>query len=249
MPLRNRKTLITGAARGIGLAIAEEMIRQGAVVCLADIDANKAEAEALRLSRESGREAHWLAADVSSANGARGMVEEAARLLGGLDVLVNNAGILHTQSIEDTTEEAWNRVLAINLSGVFFACQAALPHLRRSPSPRIVNMASMAGRNGGLKTGLAYSASKGGVIAMSRGMARQLAGDGIAVNAVCPGTTESDIILAWPPETIEALRASVPMGRLGKPADVAAVVCFLASEAAGFVTGVALDVNGGMFIG
>ena len=177
------------------------------------------------------------------------MVAEATGFLGGLDVLVNNAGILHTQTIEETTEDAWDRVMAINLKGVFFACQAALPHLRLSSSARIINMASMAGRNGGLKTGLAYSASKGGVIALSRGMARQLAGEGIAVNAVCPGTTDSEIIRAWPEETITALKQSIPVGRLGKPADIAAVVCFLASEEAGFITGASIDVNGGMFIG
>lgn len=249
MPLSGKKALVTGAAQGIGLAIAEELIRRGAVVAIADIMEDKAVRQSQRLSRESGRTVHAFGADASTRDGARDMVDNATARMGGLDVLVNNAGILHIESIEETTEEAWDTVMAVNLKGVFFACQAALPHLRRSASPRIINMASMAGRNGGLKTGLAYSASKGGVIAMTRGMARQLAAEGITVNAVCPGTTESEIIRAWSQETIETLKASIPIGRLGRPVDIAAAVCFLATEAAGFVTGVALDVNGGMFIG
>ena len=249
MPLHGKKALVTGAARGIGLAIAREFVQAGAVVSLADISETEAAEQARLLTEAGGRVAHSFHADIATASGAGAMVAAAANAMDGLDILVNNAGILHTQDIEETTEDAWDRVMAVNLKGVFFACQAAVPHLRRSASPRIVNMASMAGRNGGLKTGLAYSASKGGVIAMTRGMARQLAADGITVNAVCPGTTDSDIIRAWPQETIDALRSSIPAGRLGRPEDVAAAVRFLASPQAGFITGVALDVNGGMFIG
>lgn len=249
MPLSGKKALVTGAAQGIGLAIAEELTRQGATVAIADLAEERAVGESQCLARECGRDCHAFRADASTRDGARDMIDCAVKRMDGLDILVNNAGILHTESIEETTEEAWDRVLAVNLKGVFFACQAVLPHLRRSTSPRIINMASMAGRNGGLKTGLAYSASKGGVIAMTRGMARQLAPEGITVNAVCPGTTDSEIIRAWPRETIDMLKANIPLGRLGKPADIAAAVCFLATEQAGFVTGVALDVNGSMFIG
>lgn len=246
---KGRKILVTGAAQGIGLAIAEEFSRRGATLVIADMNRDNAEREAGRLADEHGVPAHAVIADVSTASGAKAMVDRAAQAMDGLDALVNNAGILHTQTIEETTEAAWDKVMAVNLKGVFFACQAALPHFRKASSPRIVNIASMAGRNGGLKTGLAYSASKGGVIALSRGLARQLAAEGVNVNVVCPGTTDSAIIRAWPKETIAALEATIPAGRLGQPDEIASVVCFLASKEASFVTGATLDVNGGQFIG
>lgn len=245
MTLTGKRALVTGAAQGIGLAIAAELARQGAVVVIADRAGDKAHAAVQTLAIPG----HAVTADVSTRDGCLAMAKEAATLAGGLDILVNNAGILHNASIENTTEEEWDRVMAINLKGVFFSVQAALPHLKESAQPRVVNVSSLAGRMGGYKTGLAYSASKGGVLALGMGLARQLAPLGITVNTICPGTTESDIIRAWSPETIESLRATIPLGRLGQPADIAAAVAFLASDAAGFITGACLDVNGGMFMG
>lgn len=245
MILNGKRALVTGSAQGIGLAIASELARQGATVVIADKAGDKAAAAALALATPG----YAVTADVATRSGCMAMVKEAAALAGGLDILVNNAGILHNASIESTTEEEWDTVMAINLKGVFFSVQAALPHLKESSQPRVVNVSSLAGRMGGYKTGLAYSASKGGVLALGMGLARQLAPFGITVNTVCPGTTESDIIRAWSPETIESLRATIPLGRLGQPADVAAAVAFLAGDAAGFITGACLDVNGGMFMG
>ncbi len=245
MNLAGKRALVTGAAQGIGLAIAQELAKRGAAVALADLNGQKAQDAAKTL----GSAAWGLAADVSSRAGCQGMVQAVAARLGGIDILVNNAGILHSASIEDTTEEEWDRVMAVDLKGVFFSVQAALPFLKKSPAPRVVNISSLAGRMGGYKTGLAYSAAKGGVLALSMGLARQLSPFGITVNTVSPGTTESDIIRAWTPETIESLRKTIPLGRLGKPTDVAAAVAFFASDEAGFVTGACLDVNGGMFMG
>lgn len=248
MSLTGKCAIVTGAAQGLGLAIADELAGQGCAVALVDRNGDKC-AEAARALERDGKRVYAVTADVSSRAGAADMMAKSVARLGRLDILVNNAGILHNATIQDTTEEEWDRVMAVNLKGVFFACQAALPHLKNSKAPRIVNISSLAGRMGGFKTGLAYSASKGGVIAMTMGMARQLAPDGVTVNCVCPGTAETDIIKAWSDEALAALREKIPMGRLGRGCDVAAAVAFLASDGAGFITGVSLDVNGGMYMG
>ncbi|MCL1999796.1 MAG: glucose 1-dehydrogenase [Planctomycetes bacterium] len=246
--MAGKSAVVTGGAQGLGLAIASELATRGCEVALADINAGKAESSAALLTSE-GKKAYAIAGDVSTRSGCAALVAGALGKLGKIDILVNNAGVLHTESIKSTTEEEWDRVLAVNLKGVFFMSQAALPHLRKSPAPRIVNISSLAGRMGGYKTGLAYSASKGAVISLTMGMARQLAPDRITVNCISPGTAETEMIKGWSYEAIQSLREKIPLGRLGRGTDVAAAVAFLASEAAEFVTGVCLDVNGGMFTG
>ncbi len=248
MGLAGKSAIVTGAAQGLGFAIASRLADEGCEVVLADVNAEKC-AQAARELTAKGKTAHPVAANVATRQGTVDMMAKAAEKLGKLDILVNNAGILHNATIKSTTEEEWDRVMAVNLKGVFFCCQSALPWLEKSPAPRIVNISSLAGRMGGYKTGLAYSASKGGVIALTMGMARQLAPDRITVNCVCPGTAETDIIKAWSPEAINQLKDKIPLGRLGQGMDVAAAVAFLASDGAGFITGVSLDVNGGMHMG
>ncbi len=248
MGLTGKSAVVTGGAQGLGLAIAAELAAQGCEVVLVDINGDKAAAAAAKLAAD-GKKADAVTGDVSSRAGCAALMAAAAERLGKLDILVNNAGILHSATIESTTEEEWDRVLAVNLKGVFFASQAAIPHLKKSPAPRIVNISSLAGRMGGYKTGLAYSASKGGVIALTMGMARQLAPDRITVHCVSPGTAETDIIKGWSPDAIQSLKDKIPLGRLGRGSDVAAAVAFFASDAAEFVTGTCLDVNGGMFMG
>ncbi len=243
-----RKAIVTGAAQGLGYAIAERLAAAGYQIALADINGPAAAQAADDLSAK-GYATVSIEADVSSRFGCADMVARAVDAMGGLDILVNNAGILHNATILSTTEEDWDRVMAVNLKGVFFSCQAALPHLAASAAPRIINISSLAGRMGGYKTGLAYSASKGGVISLTMGMARQLAPERITVNCVCPGTAETDIIKAWSEEAVNQLKDKIPLGRLGRGMDVAAAVAFFASVEAEFITGVSLDVNGGMFMG
>ena len=243
-----KRAIITGAAQGIGLGIAARLAREGAKVALCDINGPKALEEAEKLKAE-GLNAIAVAADVAKLGDIRKMVLEAVECFGGLDILVNNAGILDSSPILEMTEETWDRVMAVNLKSVFFASQAAIPHLKESSSPRIVNMSSLAGRMGGYATGLSYSASKGGILSLTMGMARQLAPFGITVNALCPGTTESEIIRQWSAEQIDGLKARIPLGRLGSISDMAAAVAFLTGEEAGFITGLFLDVNGGMYMG
>jgi len=240
--------IVTGAAKGIGLGIAARLAREGAKVALCDLNEQKAREEAEKLKTE-GLEAIALAVDVAKVSDLKKMAEQVYERFHGLDILVNNAGILDSSSILDMTEEAWDRVLAVNLKSVFFASQAAIPYLKKSPAPRIVNLSSLAGRMGGYETALSYSASKGGILSLTMGMARQLAPFGITVNALCPGTTQTDIITQWSAEKIAGLKARVPLGRLGSIADMAAAVAFLTGDEAGFITGLFLDVNGGMYMG
>ncbi len=240
--------VITGSAQGIGFAIAKKLASQGISVAIADINLEKAQESAKELKNE-GFEAKAFYCDVSSPESLEDLMKQIVESFGGIDILVNNAGILHPTPIEDVTEAEWDKVMAVNLKSVFFACQKALPYLKKSLHPRIINISSLAGRMGGFETGLAYTASKGGINALTYGLASRLAPYGITVNAVCPGTTETDIIQCWTEEQVSSLKSRVPLNRLGKPEDIASAVAYLASEEAGYITGLLMDVNGGIYFG
>lgn len=242
--LEGRRAIVTGAAQGIGYAISKRLNDEGCRVALMDINREKLVAAANTLT-----DCAAFVCDVSSVESIARAVEDAAGAFDGIDIVVNNAGILHNASIVDTTEEQWDRIMAVNLKSVFFMVQKALDYLKQSPCPRVINMSSLAGRMGGFETGLGYSASKGGILALTMGFARQLSPFGINVNAVCPGTTETPITKEFSAEAMQKLHARIPLGRLGKPEDVAAAVAYLASDDAAFVTGLLLDVNGGMYMG
>lgn len=244
MKLQGRNAIVTGGAQGIGLAIATRLNAEGARVAIFDINEELAKESASKLQNCIG-----VKCDVSSPADAEEAVKKAADALGGIDILVNNAGILPKSMIEDVTEREWDLTLAINLKGAFFMSQKALPYLKASEHARIINTGSLAGRMGGFETCMAYSASKGGINAITMGMARQLAPFHINVNAVCPGTTETPITKAFSEEAMARLLTRIPLGRLGKPEDMAAAVAFLASDDAAFITGLLMDVNGGMYMG
>lgn len=242
--LGGRTALITGAGRGIGLAITETLAADGASVALLDVDADVLQAAALRF----GDQALTITADVRCLEDVRRAVDLTVERFGGLDILVNNAGICSLAGIQEITEEAWDRMLDINLKGAFFCCQAALPHLRRSGrTGRIVNMASVAGQSGGVTVGVHYSASKAGLIGLSKSLAQMLAADGVTVNCVAPGTIASDMTVGWPEEIQAELVTAIDLGRYGRPEEIAAAVRYLVSDAAAFVTGATLDINGGLY--
>ena len=244
MKLEGRRAIVTGGAQGIGFAIAKRLNAEGARVAILDIQEEQAKASANELNGCIG-----VACDVSSPEAIEAAVKTVAEAFGGIDILVNNAGILPSQSIEELTERTWDRTMAINLKSVFFMVQKCLPYLKQSEYPRVINTSSLAGRMGGFETCLAYSASKGGINALTMGFARQLAPYKINVNAVCPGTTETKITQAFTEEQMERLYTRIPLRRLGKPEDHAAAVAFLASDDAAFITGLLMDVNGGMYMG
>lgn len=244
MTLVGRVALVTGAARGIGLATAAALIQRGAEVGLADVD----RAALLETVRWLGERAVALEVDVSRPGDASRAVNETVAQFGGLDILVNNAGICPLTAFEEITEQEWDRVMAINLKGAFLCCQAALSHLRRSRGRgRIINIASVAGQMGGLLVGAHYAASKAGLIALTKSLSKLLSADGVTVNCVAPATTESDLTAAWPESLRAQVRNQIPLGRFGTPGEIAEAVCFLAGEAAGFITGATLDVNGGLY--
>lgn len=243
MKLNGRRAIVTGAGQGIGFAIARRLHEEGCRVALLGSHEDKVLAAAEQLPGCFG-----LRCDVSSAEDIAAVVPICAERLGGIDIVVNNAGILPKSRVFDVTEEEFDRTLAVNAKGTFFMIQKTFPWLKDSDCPRVINIGSLAGRMGGFETCMAYSASKGAVCALTMGLARQLAPYHITVNAVCPGTTETPITQAFSEEAMASLLTRIPLGRLGQPADTAAAVAFLASEEAGWITGVQLDVNGGMYM-
>lgn len=243
--LEGRVALVTGAAQGFGKAIAERLATEGARLALLDQQAERLAATAAALS-SAGKPALTLATDISQAAGVRAAVERAVTELGRVDVLVNSAGILRLSDVLTCSEEEWDLVVDVNLKGTFLLCQAVLPHMVSQRYGRIINLSSSAGKQGGVLSGIAYNAAKGGVLSFTKSIARQFASHGITANAVCPGTGDTPMGRQFTAEQLAVLVDRIPAGRLATPADIAGAVAYLASDDAAFVTGEMLDVNGGM---
>lgn len=247
MEAHGKVAVVTGGARGIGRAICLALARQGADIVIADIDLPTAEATAKEVEA-LGRRALPLQVDVSSHASVRGMVAATLARFGHLDILVNNAAICPLTPFEEISDEQWARTLAVDLSGPFYCSQEAVKVMKKQGWGRIIAISSVAGKMGSLRSGADYAAAKGGLIALTLCLARRYATSGITANVVAPGTIETDLNRNWPPEAMRDLLAHTPLGRLGKPQEVAAAVAFLASEEAGFITGEVLDVNGGFLM-
>ena len=241
---------VTGSARGIGKTAAEELAKLGANVAIADLNVEQAKETADEINKLGKGEAYAVQLNVGDNASIEASIKEVAEHFGGIDVVVNSAGILGASGIEEMEREGeWNRVIDIDLSGTFFVCQKALPYLKKSKAGRIINISSVSGRNGGFECSMAYAAAKGGVVAITRGMANRLASTGITVNAICPGTTETEMLKGYTPERVQHQIDCIPLGRLGQPIEIAAAVCYYASDESGFVTGNMHDINGGGYFG
>ena len=255
MDLQGQVAIVTGGGRGIGRATALELARLGADVVVAELDKAGAERTASEVSA-LGRRALVIGTDVTKRGDLAAMVQRTKAELGRIDVLVNNAGIYRAAATLDVSEDHWDAIMTINAKAVFFASQAVLPVMIAQKRGAIVSVSSMAGKIGS-RTNLPYNASKAAVISLTKSLALAHAGDGIRVNCVCPGFVETDMwdkvsreqsaLLGLTAEEFNRQRAAqVPLGRMERPEDVAAVIGFLASPRAGYMTGQALSVDGGL---
>jgi 3-oxoacyl-[acyl-carrier protein] reductase len=246
LKLTGKVALVTGAAQGIGRAIALLLARNGADIVVSDINLEKAEETAKEI-RAIGPKATAVKVDVSNLSDVERMVEALIEKLAKIDILVNNAGITRDKLILRMTEEDWDAVLGVNLKGTFNCTKTVIRHMAKQRSGKIVNIASVVGEMG--NAGQAnYSASKAGVIGLTKTIAREYAQRGINVNAIAPGYIETPMTDALPEKAKEELKKLIPMERLGKPEDVAEAVFFLVCEESSYITGQVLNVNGGIYM-
>jgi 3-oxoacyl-[acyl-carrier protein] reductase len=242
--LEGRVAVVTGAAEGIGFAIAQRLARAGARVAIADIDPGAAARAAAALAGEDLR-AIAVEVDVAEEASVATMVAAVRRELGPVEILVNNAGITGgSVEVQDLDVAAWDRTFAVNARGVFLCCRAVLPDMLQAGRGRIVNVASIAGKEGNPRLS-AYSASKAAVIGFTKSLAKEVAQKGIVVNAISPAVIQTRILDQVSQETIDYMVSRIPMGRTGRPEEVAALVHWLAGDECSFTTGQCVDISGG----
>lgn len=245
MRLKNKVALITGGGSGIGRATAELFASEGAKVVVADYMSRTGQ-EVVQTIKRAGGDSLFVEADVSNPVRVQEMVETAVRIYGGVDILFNGAAILAFGTALDTDEQTWNRVMAINLNGTFWCCKAVLPHMIQRGGGSIINVSSSTGSHDAKGNTVAYVTSKGGVALMTKAMAIDHAKANVRINALCPGPTDTPMLRSVLSQTqIDAFAATLPMGRMGQPEELAYAALFLASDESSFVTGAMLPVDGG----
>jgi len=250
-PLKEKVALVTGASGGIGRATALELARRGATVAVHYFRRREGAEETARSIAAGGGSATIFGGDVSRLEEVRRLVADVEKRLGRIDVLVNNAGdLIERRTLLEMTESRWREVIDLNLTSIFFCCQAAAPSMIARRQGTIVNMSSLAAHNGGGPGAFAYAAAKGGVISLSKAIAKELAPHGIRVNCVSPGLIDNTRFHGrfTPRETFEGIARTIPLGRAGQPEEVARVIAFLAGDDGSFLVGETIEINGGMFM-
>lgn len=243
--LHNQVAIVTGAAQGMGAAIADRLAAEGAKVVLSDINVEKVAGVAERINGVIEDSVMSMQTDVTKEGEVAEMVEATIAHYGTVGILVNNAGILYPTRIDHVTKAEWDEVLDVNLNGSFLCSKAVLPIMKENKFGRIVNMSSSAGRSVSTLGGVHYTAAKAGVLGLTRGMAKEVAPFGITVNAICPGLIDTEMAREnCTPEQLRAYEESFPIPRLGTPEEVAQLIVFLATDAA-YITGASIDINGG----
>ena len=248
--LGGRVALVTGASSGIGRATARMLAANGARVAI-NFHRNQAGAEAVRQEiADAGGNAIIIQADVARTSEVQSLVDQTIDKFGPVDILVNNAGsLVERLRILELTEERWDEVIDLNLKSAFLCCRAVAASMIERKTGAIVNVSSIAGRTGGALGSIHYSTAKGGLITFTKGLAKELAPFGIRVNAVSPGVIDTHYHEQFStPEMMKGYVSGIPLGRVGTPEEVAAVICFLASDASGYLAGETIEINGGMFM-
>jgi 3-oxoacyl-[acyl-carrier protein] reductase len=239
-----RVAVVTGAARGLGAAIAERLVADGYKVAFADLNLEGARAAAAA----SGDDAFAVEVDIRRLESVERCLAAVVDRYAGVDVWVNNAALTIARPFFAIDPDEWDNVVATNLRGTYYGCRVAGLHMRERGGGRIINLASIAGQRGASTNGVHYAATKAGIVAITRFAAGELAQSKVTVNAIAPAAIEGPSVAAVPAEQVAAMVKTIPVGRLGRPEEVAALVAFLASDDAGFVTGATYDINGGMLM-
>jgi len=239
--LDNKTALVTGAARGLGAAIARFLAAQGARVALADLRPD----EMSMVAKDCGEAARCYKVDVAQVAQLRQLVADVVCDFGRIDILVNNAGICPRLPFADSTEEDWEKLMGVNARSQYFLMQGVCPIMKSQGGGRIINIASTGGRTGSFANASIYSGTKGAIVMFSKSAAREMAADGILINCIAPGVLDTDLMHNLPTGRVEAICDAIPLKRLGRPEEVAALVVFLASDECSYCTGATFDINGG----
>lgn len=242
--IKKKVALVTGSGRGIGKETAVALAKEGAFVCVNDIDEDKG-MEVCKKLKELGIKAIFAKGDVACEEDVKYIFTHVRECLGPVDILVNNAGVSSKIPFEDISAEAFEKIFKVNLLGSFLCAKEAFKDMKQSGWGRIINLSSMAGRFGANKASVDYAATKGGIIAMTLTLAKKMGPYNVTVNCVAPGRIDTDLTRALPQEVIDGIVEQIPMKRLGSPQEVANVVAFLASENAAYVSGACVDILGG----